>query len=224
MTRAPMISAWPNAAEVHFWTATFDDLESPCRWSVLSDDERARAARFARADDQRRFVAGRGWLREVLAAYVNRSPAQLELVAGGHGKPEVVPLPGERVPHFNVSHSGNRMVIGVALQRVGVDVEDTGAAVDVNGIAGAAFDAREAALLVACAGEREGREMFFRIWTRREAWAKATGRGLAAALPGAATPSFPDGWAGTDFPLAARYRAAVAVEGRLDRVTHLEVA
>jgi len=63
--------------------------------------------------------------------------------------------------------------------------------------------------------------MFFRIWTRKEAWAKATGDGLADATC-SVTPSFPEGWSGVDFALAPGYRSAVVVEGPLDSLSFSE--
>jgi len=68
-----------TAGGIHLWRA---DLDSPLRpvaklAETLAADERERAARFRFAEHRDRFIAGRGLLRELLAAYLDRSAAAL---------------------------------------------------------------------------------------------------------------------------------------------------
>ena len=101
--------------------------------AALSDDERERAARFARPEDGERWAAGRGILRALLAAYTGADSRELRFEAGPHGKPR---LAGEERLRFNLSHSGDVALYAIALEReVGVDVELPRRAVDHVAIA-----------------------------------------------------------------------------------------
>jgi 4'-phosphopantetheinyl transferase len=86
--------------------------------------------------------------------------------------------------HFNLSHSHELGLLGVTRAReVGVDVEHLKPMDDLRAIAARFFAAAEnASLLALPAAEHQG--AFFRCWTRKEAFIKATGRGLAQPLDG----------------------------------------
>lgn len=210
----------PSTGEVHLWSATIADLEPEHRWATLDEQERARAQRFRKADDRRRFVAGRVLLRDVLAGYLGASAESLQFAFGARGKPELAQLSREPMPRFSLSHSGEWLTIAVARCPVGVDLEYTGAIFDVDAVACVSFSPQETRLLRMCGDGEARRNTFFRIWTRKEAWTKATGEGLAYAI-GSATPSFPAGWSGAEFSPAPNYAAAVVIEGDLEALTHL---
>src|SRR4051812_41766383 len=95
--------------EVHVWTASrdaSDDMVGAMR-SLLTDDERRRADRFAFPHDRRRFAVGRGLLRVILGRYLDRPPGSLRFVANAHGKPGLDPGPDADIPlRFNLAHSG----------------------------------------------------------------------------------------------------------------------
>ncbi len=57
---------------------------------LLAADEQARAARFIRARDRRRFVSCRAALRQILGCLLDAHPGSLQFRAGGQGKPELV--------------------------------------------------------------------------------------------------------------------------------------
>ena len=106
------------------WEADLD--MAPNRLSLLAEalspDERSRAARYRRPADARRFVAGRGLLRALLARCLDVGPAAVRFAYGPHGKPALTGM-GQDL-RFNVSHSAGRWLCAVALGRdVGVDLE-----------------------------------------------------------------------------------------------------
>ena len=85
-----------------------DDLERLFQWSVLSEAERARASRFVRPRDGRRFAVCRGSLRLILGQLTNASPQAVAFRFGPGGKPELAgPWPPGDAPllRFNVTHS-----------------------------------------------------------------------------------------------------------------------
>ncbi len=131
--------ALPSRDVVHLWHVNLDcdSTETERLQQHLSQDERARAARFRFAQDAAHFIAGRGLLRDVLAHYVNAPAAELRLAYGAWGKPSLAEQPAVC---FNLAHSGGRALIAVAHQReVGVDIERVRTDLDTAALAGLAF-------------------------------------------------------------------------------------
>jgi len=172
----------PAEGEVHVWHA---GLEVPpatraALAASLDEAERERAARFGSDDGRRRFEVARGLLRHLLGGCCGAEAGSLRFAYAARGKPS---LAAPRVPlDFNLAHSGERVVI--ALSRavpVGVDVEAVGRPAPVDALAARFFAPEEAAALAALpASERP--LAFLRAWTRKEAFVKAHGGGIAAGL------------------------------------------
>jgi 4'-phosphopantetheinyl transferase len=165
--------------EVHVWSADLDRLPGALLREPLSTDERERGRRFHFERDRRRFVTARGLLRRLLGHYLGLDPSRLRFGYGPRGKPF---LAGEDELRFNVSHSGGLALLAFARGReVGVDVERERPVPEAEDIARRYFSAweeRELRLLT----EGERRAAFFRCWTRKEAFIKATGDGLSRPL------------------------------------------
>ena len=129
-----------------------------------------------------------------------------------YGKPE---LAGERGLRFNVSRSGDVVLLAVTHGRdVGVDVERIAAARAHGPIADRLFSESEAAELRALDYDDRTRR-FFQLWTRKEAYAKALGVGMATPLRMLEAPR---GWSLVDTPLGSEYAGALCVRGRRPRV------
>jgi 4'-phosphopantetheinyl transferase len=148
----------------------------------LSPDEQARAARFAFAPLRQRFTAGRAVLRWLLGAYLGIDPATLTFSYGERGKPALEPGPWPHDLAFNLAHSDDVALFALARGgRVGVDVERIRGDVADAQLAERYFSKREAAELAALSSDQRERA-FFQAWTRKEAYLKATGEGLAMPL------------------------------------------
>ncbi len=174
--------AAPGAREVHLWQAALD--VSPQRTATLaatlSAAENRRAARLRRPDDRARYIAAHGWLRRLLAHYLDADPAALAFKSTAHGKPRLAD-PTLRWLHVNLSHSAARAAFAVTRNRdVGVDIEQVRDDVDIDGIAHRYFTNHQRAALAAMA-HAERTRAFFAHWTRHEALLKAAGSGLAGA-------------------------------------------
>jgi 4'-phosphopantetheinyl transferase len=200
----------------------------------LSGEERARSLGFLRERDRIRFVVSRGALRHVLAGYMAGSPGELVFKYGRRGKPSLSELWASRL-QFNVSHSNGMALYAVAdTRRVGVDVEFLRPVPDALRIANRYFSPSEAATLRATPPARR-QAAFFRCWTRKEAYIKALGEGLAAPLDGfevsvadhkpaalrsiAGSSTAAAGWVIRDLAPATGYAAAVAFERHDGEVT-----
>jgi 4'-phosphopantetheinyl transferase len=130
---------------------------------------------------------------------------------------------------FNVSHSHGCAAFAIARGReVGIDLEWIRADIEVGQIAKRFFSEREKATLLALPDDQKKRA-FFACWTRKEAYVKARGEGLALLLDRFDV-SFVDGqpaavlvdrgsptevyrWSLRDLPVMPGYAAAIAVEG-----------
>ena len=176
------------------------DLDAPAP-PVLSADEHARASRYARGDDGRRWATARAALRVLLGERAGVHPREVAFTHGPHGKPHV-----DGGPYFNLSHAGGIALVALAGAReVGIDVERT--------------DRRSHAILRALTererealGERPGHLDLMRVWCRKEALAKATGGGLRWA-PERFDTTAPSGYVLEDLEVVRGYVAALALEG-----------
>jgi len=196
--------------EVHVWRVDLDvpPARRAALAATLSDDERERARRFRFEEHRERWITARGTLRAVLAAYVRRSPASLDLAAGPHGKPFLREEDGApSAVRFNLAHTDDVALIAVAWHRdVGVDIEREAPERADLAVAQRMFSADEARSLAGMPPPLRCRA-FFALWTAREAYAKAIGRGLEAMRE---TP--PAGWTVRQLALGAGYAGAVAME------------
>lgn len=146
----------------------------------LSAEERARGARFLFQRDRDRYVNARAALRQILGACLGLAPCAVRFTYGVHGKPALAT--GGAPIRFNLSHSGDRALVAVALGReIGVDLEAVRQDVDHEGIARDNFTPYECAAIATHPGP-ERAAAFFRCWVAKEAYLKARGEGLSAPL------------------------------------------
>jgi 4'-phosphopantetheinyl transferase len=170
--------------EVQLWRVDLDAICSEeAQWEkLLSADERQRASRFHFARDRQHFVAARATLRIILAKYLNAEPANLSFSYSEKGKPRLAENNAPSDLAFNLSHSGGIALYALSRHRdLGVDVEQIRQNYEVDGIARRFFSAREQEQLAHFSAADRG-EAFFRCWTRKEAYIKATGDGLSLPL------------------------------------------
>lgn len=157
-------------------------MEAEAAWPSLTDDERRRAAGFARRADRVRFAATRACTRQLLATRLGCTAAEVPLRTGLHGKPHV---DGNVVdaPLFNVAHSGCHALVALADARrvlqVGVDIEHCRDDLRVEDVAALAFTEVERRALAAA---DDVRHAFYACWVGKEAALKAVGVGIAAHL------------------------------------------
>jgi len=174
-----------TADVVHVWCATLDQPATRLEqlWHTLTRDERLRADRFHFERDRRRFIAGRGLLRTILGRYLRCEPARIPLGYGPHGKPALSAMPaGGLTLQFNLSHSQNLVLYALTCgRRIGVDVEHIRPIPEAEHIARTLFSAREYAMLQSLPPDKRILG-FFNCWTRKEAYIKAWGDGLAHPL------------------------------------------
>lgn len=172
---------WPRLRddEIHVWCVELDEAaDAAALAACLSAAERERADGLPSSTHRRRFVVARATLRQLLGRYLGQEPGAVVFARGAHGKP-FLPQGGLR---FNVSHTQGLVLYAIASTReVGVDVEWMRPQVAHERIAARFFSPEEQEVLAQVPAE-ERRAAFYHIWTRKEAYLKARGDGLAAGL------------------------------------------
>lgn len=170
--------------QVHIWRVRLDGVENEDEllWKMLSPGERDRAGRF-RFDQLRfRFLRSHGILRAVLSRYTGIPADILPIETAVGGKPYLGVQAGSGL-RFNLSHSGDWMVVGIAaLHELGVDIEINAREVEWKLIAQDYFHPREIEAIAGLAEPIQQLKAFFRVWTLKEAYLKAVGSGLAGGL------------------------------------------
>ncbi len=177
----------PN--QVHIWRAPLDlSAEQVAHFARrLSADETARARRFVFDQDRRRYTVARGILRTLLSAYLGIDAESISFAYGPQGKPFLCPASGHPPLFFNLSHSHELVVFGMTrIGRIGIDVEYRRAMakmdnVEMDNLVDEVFSPRERAVFHALP-PLERQLAFYNGWTRKEAFIKAVGDGLAYPL------------------------------------------
>jgi 4'-phosphopantetheinyl transferase len=178
------------AASAVVWLFDAAELEGslPLLERFLSTEEREKARRFVRPDVGRTCAIARGTLRWLLGAEIGCRPEEVAIVYNEFGKPE---LCGGAGPLFNVSHSEGRIAIALGFGApVGIDIERVRPGPEWPDLSRRYFAPREAEYIESLNPEQRN-QAFFEIWTRKEAYVKAQGRGLSIPLDAFCVPLGP---------------------------------
>lgn len=192
--------------------------EAPC---CLSAEEQARAARFKVETARQDFLVSHYLLRQTLCRYLRTDARSISYRYGEHGKP-FLDAPASQNLNFSLSHSGDRLLIAVCRGgQIGVDIELVQERSDPMQLASHFMSGDEALQLARLTDPVAQRELFFTLWTRKEALIKALGKGFFHPLnktgmqevaPGIHLPDSAShrDYRVIDLYIAADYKAAVA--------------
>ncbi|MBW4616303.1 MAG: 4'-phosphopantetheinyl transferase superfamily protein [Desmonostoc vinosum HA7617-LM4] len=209
--------------DVHVWRMNLDLPESQLRDLVttLSSDELVRAERFYFQQHRERFIAGRGMLRNILGRYLGIKPSQVRFDYQQRGKPVLADAFIDSGLAFNLSHSQGLGLCGVSCDRqIGVDLEYIRPMDDIEALAKRFFLPREYELLRSLPLNQQ-QEVFFRYWTCKEAYLKATGDGISQLeqIEVSLTPTesakllTSEEWSLQELVPVTNYAAAIAIAG-----------
>ena len=174
----------PGTSDIHVWAAFLDwPIDALAQFgSTLAPAETDRAERFRFPRHRNRFVAGRGCLRAILASYLGCAPAELEFGYGPNGKPVLAGRFTSKGFHFNQAHSEELMLVAISRAGpVGIDIERIRPLPDAEQLVARFFSRRESEAFQLLS-EEQRTICFFNLWTRKEAWLKATGEGIGHSL------------------------------------------
>lgn len=169
--------------EVHLWIAeppALDDPELLAAYDALmTDDERARQRAYVHERNRREALVTRALVRASLSQYRAIAPSAWRFRIGEHGRPEIDPPCGLR---FNLSNHPSMVVCAIVLERdIGVDVEPMTRGEEILSVADTVFAPSELAELRALSAPEEA-DRAVTLWTLKEAYIKARGKGLSLPL------------------------------------------
>ena len=163
--------------EIHVWLVSISSVDVAQFELILSDDERARAARFYNREAKIEYTAAKGFLREIIAKYTKIVPQFLHFKYNEYGKPFLANKTNYRVK-FSVSHSRGLALFAVSREiEIGADLEFIDAEKVSPETARRVLTPQEFThfyQLNTC----EKQTFFYQCWTRKEAVSKASGSGL----------------------------------------------
>ncbi|MFI3157626.1 MAG: 4'-phosphopantetheinyl transferase superfamily protein [Methylococcaceae bacterium] len=166
---------------IHIWHGNIaaDNAHYQNYWQMLDVAEQAHAEKIKNDLLRKRYVEVHGRLRNILAQALNEPPEKISIKKAEHGKPYVADRPELA---FNLSHSASAMVVAVGWNcQVGVDIECCRPRTSLAGLVDKCFAEEESAYWNKLPEDQRITE-FYRFWTRKEAFVKATGRGIALGL------------------------------------------
>ncbi len=160
---------------VHVYSITISASLHLLNWAdvLLNEPEHKRANSYYQQKDRERFIVSRVALRQLLGKCLNHAPQDIVFSIGNNKKPYI--QSATQPIHYNVSHSGNQILIAVSDYEVGIDVEHTQADFDYEEIIPTCFSTLEAAHI---RSSNDPRHTFYLLWTRKEALLKATAKGV----------------------------------------------
>lgn len=217
---------------IRVYRADLDLLSERACLSLLDEMEKNRAAGVSSRSARHEFVKGRALLRLLLSQRTGLPARSLAFATGENGKPVLL---GSHETHFNLSHSDGTALVAIASAEIGVDIERIDGGVDYAGVAQSVFSRSEIEMLREASDTRRG-EVFFSIWTRKEAYLKATGAGFSSNLPMIST-AVPDGtiedhgdsagrcdWRVFDLPVGGGFKAALVTADKDCKIDFVDVA
>jgi 4'-phosphopantetheinyl transferase len=149
---------------------------------ILSDDELKRAEQFTFPNKKDEYVVTRGLLRRALSLVLKQDPASFSFSYSESKKPYLTTEVDSQSLAFNVSHSHGQALVAISLNRkLGIDIEKIRPEVEYEKLAARFFSKAEHKALMQCA-QAERVAAFFATWTRKEAFVKAVGKGIAFGL------------------------------------------
>ncbi len=190
-------------------TDLLDDFSASIVRSWLPENELTKVDRFVQRSAREQGLMVRGYLRAVLSQFAGITPQQWQFEYGEKGKPRLSAAQYKQTGiQFNVSHSGEWLLIGVIQNTIdsntndsgtiafksadsviaeefgvdfGVDIERRRNSTNIHAILHHYFSFPEESALLALP-ENQQRERFFDLWSLKESYIKAKGLGLALSL------------------------------------------
>jgi 4'-phosphopantetheinyl transferase len=163
----------------HVWALNvIDNVEKLKKLQAhLNTDELKRAQRYVFEKDRQQYITAHGSLRSILSNYLNTSPEQIQFRKTNNRKPFIsYPLTSLK---FNISHAGDKILIGISQEDIGVDIEIIKDDFEFKQLASTYFSTKEQDEIKR---SLKPAETFYKFWTRKEAILKASGVGITDEL------------------------------------------
>lgn len=143
--------------------------------SLVSEYRRQKTIRYKNELDKKRSMIAELLIQK--ATMEKTGFKKNDISRNEYGKPYIQDVEGF---YFNISHSGNYVAIGVSDGEIGIDIERKDW-VDYR-IVERFFSKKEAQAILSCPEEQGRIDTFYKLWTLKESYVKALGRGLSIPL------------------------------------------
>jgi 4'-phosphopantetheinyl transferase len=185
------LSSWYNQTsftdiadnEIHVWLNYLNVHEARIKhlYPLLSAVEKERSERFKFYKHRKAFIASHGFMHTVLGYYTPTPASEIVFSHTEKGKPFLLEEHNPDNIQFNLSHSNNIAMLAVCRNNsLGIDVEYSNKKTDWAGISKRFFAADEQQAFFKLSEDIQ-KQVFFQVWTRKEAHMKVTGSGLSLA-------------------------------------------
>ncbi len=175
-----------SSKQVHLWTCKPSEISDPDLLhkyhALMNNKERHRYHRFHFEKDRHRHLVTRALIKTSLSQYQPHIPPQAwQFNHNDFGKPSIsTPIP--QSIEFNISHSKEFIVIAIAQgSAIGVDIECITQRNNIEGLIDRCFNTDEKTYILAN-DQAYLQERFFQLWTLKESYIKAYGKGLSINL------------------------------------------
>ena len=203
-------------------------------WECLSVKEKIQANKYYTKSLSDKYIMSHGILRQILSYYTNQYPQDIQFTHNEYGKPF---LKNSNI-HFNMSHSHNLVSYIVASNyRVGIDIELHDNNLNVQELASLVLTSAESQHLSGMKS-KEKLELFYHLWTKKEALIKANGQGLSYPINTIEAIALSSGsnilltnqknalqqeYYYYELETPKNYSGAVAIEKKVDEISYLEM-
>jgi 4'-phosphopantetheinyl transferase len=153
-----------------------DKLKFDRLFDQLSPEKQNKIRRMLKYEDRVRSLVGELLVKHAIWRLTNIPRHEIRFAMNAYGKPQ---LDVADSVHFNIAHSGDWVVCATDSNPVGVDIEKIHS-VDLHMARHFFSEAEFEQLIVLPAAQRLA--FFFDIWTLKESYIKADGRGLSLSL------------------------------------------
>ncbi len=161
----------------------YGDINSPLfntadALTCLTEFELKKFHSYRFKDDRLRFLLARYILKSVASKIAGREIGEAEPTFTEFGKPIFTDIP----LHFSISHSGRFSSVAFSLDyQLGLDIEMVRSVQDAKQLSKRFFSIEEN-LFLEKTGQSALLDNFFRVWSAKEAYIKALGRGISKKL------------------------------------------
>lgn len=145
-------------------------------FSCIPPEKQNRIKRFRRFEDAHRAVIAEALIRSIIISVLGFKNEDMEFKTNEYGKSY---LTGADNFHYNLSHSGEYVVCAISNKPVGIDIERIK---DIKYDIAERFFSKEEVQSLLLVDEKLRLERFFDLWTLKESYIKADGRGLSIPL------------------------------------------
>lgn len=229
------MSELPVDGIFHIWIVQLNEWKSHLfnLKTLLSNEEIERYLRLKVKDKQEQSICSRGILRIILGSYLDKNPANLQIQSTTDGKPYL----DRSEIRFNLSHSGDILLCGLSQKsRIGIDIQQIYPITNLETIIKNYFSDNERKYLDSQPVDQL-KNNFFSIWTAKEAYLKAIGKGFQespteiSTLPDESLQDFhldhprsdqkSQGWTITSIEVDPEYKAAIAVNRKIEGIKRI---